>query len=77
MNTHLIAANGVFFILTVPADKHGGLTLMQIWAGVLMHQWLKASPTPFPSESYSCFKGWKHGVILPWEGNSEFKDHQI
>lgn len=31
----------------------------------------------FPSESYSCFKGWKHGVILPWEENSEFKGYQI
>lgn len=60
-NEHLIAANAVFFIVTIPTDKHGGLVLMQPWAGILMHQWLKASPTPFPSESYSCFKGWKHG----------------
>lgn len=77
MNAHLIAVNAVFFILTIPTDKHSGLTLMQPWAEILMHQWMKASPTPFSSESYSCFKGWKHGMILPLEENSEFKDHQI
>lgn len=76
-NEHLIAANAVFFIVTIPTDKHGGFVLMQPWAGILMHQWLKASPTPFTSESYSCFKGWKHGVILLLEENSKIKDHQI
>lgn len=62
MNTHLIAANAVFFFLTIPTDKPGGLTLRQPWAGVLMHQWLKTNPTPFPVKATLALKaentGW-------------------
>lgn len=39
-----------------------GLTLRQPWAGVLMHQWLQTSPTPFPVKATLALKaenmGW-------------------